>query len=84
MTHMTPDERDQFNREVEIADDTFCALMDDMVDDAERADVDPIGILYALWVSITHSLFECGWNSADLSRDVIDHERLHHGQNKTS
>jgi len=84
MTDITPEEQDRFDREVEIADDTFCALMDDMGSVVEEEDVDPVVMMYALWVTITHFLFECGWNSADLARDVTTHERIHYGQNNPS
>lgn len=84
MTDIAPDEQERFDREAEIADDTFYALMDDMDNVAEREDVDPVGMVYALWVTITHFLFECGWDSADLARDVAAHERIHYDQSNPS
>ncbi len=74
------DLQDQCNRECEIATDTFCSLLDGMDETADEEDVSPIGMMYSLWISISYFLFEVGWNSAELSKDLVDHERMHHGQ----
>lgn len=46
-TNISPDEQAKFDRETEIADDTFCALLDDMDETAEDEDVSPIGLMYS-------------------------------------
>ncbi len=74
------DLQDQCDRECEIASDTFCALLDDMDVTADEEDVSAIGMMYSLWISISYFLFEVGWNSAELSKDLVGHERMHHGQ----
>jgi hypothetical protein len=77
-------EDDAIDRAMRIADDTFDSLLGDLDDASDRSDVDPVGLMFSLWINITHFLFECGWDSAQLSEEVVCHERMHHGQDKVS
>jgi hypothetical protein len=36
-------------------------------------DVDPIGVYYAMWVSLTRILAESGWAADELVRDLHHH-----------
>lgn len=68
MIEITAQEQAEFDRQGEVADDHLTAILDDIPDD-----VDPIGVLYSLWVNITHLLADAGWTGEDLARDVQHH-----------
>lgn len=68
MTQITAQEQAEFDRQGEIAD----SILDSVVDDTPE-DVDCIGVLYSLWVSITHILADAGWTGDDLAREVHYH-----------
>jgi len=71
MTEITPQEQAEFDRQAEVADDLLSSVLDDTPDD-----VDCIGVLYSLWVAITHILADAGWSGEQLASDVHHHAAL--------
>ncbi len=68
MTEITAQEQAEFDRQGEVADDLLSSVLDDT-----PADVDCIGMLYSMWVAITHILADAGWTGEELARDVQHH-----------
>lgn len=68
MTQITEAEQAEFDRQNEVADEHLNNILDDLPDD-----VDPIGMLFSLWVNITHLLADAGWSGEELAREVQHH-----------
>lgn len=68
MTNITPQEQAEFDQQHEVADQFLDTFLDDIPDD-----VDSIGTLYSLWVSITQLLASSGWTGEELARDAQHH-----------
>jgi hypothetical protein len=68
MIEITTQEQAEFDLQNELADQHLTAVLEDTPDD-----VDSIGVLYSLWVNITHVLADAGWTGEELARDVQHH-----------
>lgn len=63
------------DEQIEESMDMANSLTDDlleMLDDAEP-DIDPCGVVYSLWVNLTHMLAYMGWNPEELTKDLHHH-----------
>jgi hypothetical protein len=68
MTKITAQEQAEFDHQGEVADQLLASALDDI-----PADVDDIGVLYSLWVAITHILADAGWTGEQLASDAHHH-----------
>ncbi len=71
--HITPAEQAAMDRETALAD----KLVDLLWSRSEKAEVDPVGVSYSVFLAMAHTLFDCGWTAGELSKDISDHKVIH-------
>jgi hypothetical protein len=71
MIEITPQEQAEFDHQGDIADELLCSVLDDIPED-----VDFVGVLFSLWVQITHMLAEAGFTGEQLAGDAHHHAAL--------
>jgi len=60
----------------EHADELFASLAGDF-GEMEEEGLDPIAVVYALWISFTYVLVEAGWKPEELAKDLAHHAHNH-------
>ena len=60
----------EIDRQHDIADRLMTSVDDKLT---AFPDVDPIGVYYAMWVSLTRVLAESGWTADGLASDLHHH-----------
>ena len=69
MIALTTSEQAMFDREYTVADKELSAVIENLDD----GDDDPLGVLYSLWLQLTHLLADAGWSGEQLASDAQHH-----------
>lgn len=64
---------EQIENSTVLGDELFPTIFEMVEEESEERDADPIGVIFSLWVYMTHVLFEYGWTADDLIKDVAWH-----------
>jgi len=75
---------EQIDREIKIAEVFFNELLEKSLEmekssAGQAVEITQVGIIFSMWVDLTHILAMCGWTPAELAKEAVDHAMMEYG-----